>query len=88
MSQPCIIMYHQRMRTTIDLPDHLLVEAKKHAAERRIPLTRLVEESVRSYLSEQRMRRAEVPGSLPLLRDPAPRPGIDLDDTSRLWELE
>ena len=83
-----IMMYHKSMRTTIDLPDHLLVEAKKWAAERRIPLTRLVEESLRSYLSEQRMRRREVPEDLPVLRDAAPLPGVDLDDTSRLWEIE
>ncbi|MGH9381086.1 MAG: DUF6364 family protein [Thermoanaerobaculia bacterium] len=76
------------MRTTIDLPGHLLVEAKKYAAERRVSLTRLVEESLRSYLSEQRMRRTEVPESLPVLRNPAPLPGVDLNDTSRLWELK
>jgi hypothetical protein len=76
------------MRTTVDLPDHLLVEAKKLAAERRVPLTRVFEESVRSYLSEQRLRRTGPPVQLPVLREPALRPGIDLDDTSRLWELE
>jgi len=27
------------MRTTVDLPDHLLVDAKKLAAERHVPLT-------------------------------------------------
>jgi len=42
------MMYHQRMRTTVDLPVHLLVEAKKLAAERRLPLTRVFEDSVRS----------------------------------------
>ncbi len=77
------------MRTTIDLPDHLLVEAKQLAAERHLSFTRLVEESVRLYLSEQRARRAgPEPPPLPLLREPALRAGIDLDDTSRLWELE
>ena len=78
------------MRTTVDLPEHLLVEAKKLAAERRVPLTRVFEESVRSYLSEQRMRAAATPlrPRLPVLRKPALRPGVDLDDTSRLWELE
>lgn len=80
------MMYHSRMRTTIDLPDHLLLEAKRCAAERRVPLTRLVEESLRSYLSEQRMRRKQAPDTLPLLQDPVPL--LDLNDTSRLWELE
>lgn len=76
------------MRTTINLPDHLLVDAKKLAAERHVPLTRLLEESLRAYLSEQRLRRHEEPAPLPVLTQPAPMPGVDLDDTSKLWELE
>jgi hypothetical protein len=76
------------MRTTVDLPAHLLVEAKKLAAERRLPLTRVFEESVRAYLSEQRTRSAAAPVRLPVLRAPALVPGVDLDDTSRLWEIE
>ena len=76
------------MRTTIDLPDHLLVDAKKLAAERHVPLTWLLEESLRSYLSEQRLRTKEEPIPLPVLPNPAPVPGVDLDDTSRLWESE
>jgi hypothetical protein len=81
-------MYHLRMRTTIDLPDHLLIAAKKLAAERRVPLTRLFEESLRCYLSEQRMRVVEPSSTLPVLRDPVPMPGVNLDDTSQLWEVE
>jgi hypothetical protein len=83
-------VYHlYAMRTTIDIPEHLLVEAKQLAAERRLPLTRLFEDSLRLYLGEQRLKRAQgEPAPLPLLRDPVPVEGIDLDDTSRLWELE
>ena len=82
-------MCHNRiMRTTIDLPDHLLVDAKKLAAERHVPLTRLLEESLRAYLSDQRLRVREKPTRLPVLTAPAPVAGVDLDDTSRLWELE
>jgi len=76
------------MRTTIDLPDPLFLDAEKLAAERHVPLTRLLEESLRSYLSEQRLRTREEPAPLPVLPDPAPVPGVDLDDTSRLWEAE
>lgn len=76
------------MRTTIDLPDHLLVDAKKLAAERRMPLTRLLEESLRAYLGEERLRQRKEPAPLPVLTEPSPLPGVDLDDTSRLWELE
>ncbi len=78
------------MRTTVTLPDHLLLEAKKLAAERRVPLTRVIEESVRSYLAQARAptgsgARIE---SLPVVPRARPMPGLDLDDTSALWELE
>jgi hypothetical protein len=51
--------------------------------------TRLFEDSLRLYLGEQRSQRAQAgPTPLPLLRDPVPVEGIDLDDTSRLWDLK
>jgi hypothetical protein len=77
------------MRTTIDIPEHLLVEAKQLAAERHVSLTRLFEDSLRFYFSEQRQRRAQAgPTPLPILRDPVPCGVVSLDDTSRLWEIE
>lgn len=72
----------------MDLPDYLLVESKKLAAERRVPLARVFEESVRAYLSEQRRRSPVTSCLLPVLREPALVPGVDLNDTSRLWEIE
>ncbi len=83
------VYHHRIMRTTVDIPDHLLVEAKQLAAERHVPLTRLFEDSLRLYLGEQRSRQAQdAPAPLPLLRDAVPVAGIDLGDTSRLWEIE
>lgn len=83
------VYHHRIMRTTVDIPDHLLVEAKQLAAEQHVPLTRLFEDSLRLYLGEQRLRRAQdAPAPLPLLRDPVPVAGVDLNDTSRLWEME
>lgn len=83
------MMYHKSiMRTTIDLPEHLLVDAKKLAAERRMSFTRVVEESLRAYLSEQRMRAADPAAPLPVLERPVVVEGVDLDDTSRLLEIE
>lgn len=82
------MMYHQRMRTTVDIPEHLLVEAKKLAVDRRLPLTRLFEESLREYLAAQRRSRSEPPPPLPVYSHVTPAADVDFDDTSRLWELE
>ncbi len=78
------------MRTTINLPDALLVEAKKLAAKKGTSLTRVLEESLRLYLAEERARAqsARRPRSLPIIRDAVPQPGVDLDDTSTLLEVE
>jgi hypothetical protein len=76
-----------QMRMTIDLPEHLLAQARQLAAERDLPLARLLEDSLRLYLGTQRARGAQAePPPLPLLRDPVPIEGVDLADTSRLWE--
>jgi hypothetical protein len=77
------------MRTTITLPDQLLIDAKRLAAERRTSLTRLLEESLRRYIAEERSRamNREAPSPLPVVREARPVAGVDLDDTSSLWEL-
>ena len=77
------------MRTTINLPDHLLVEAKKVAADRNTSFTSLLEDSLRTYLAEERARglRERRPLALPVLRQPRPNKGVDLDDSSALLEL-
>jgi hypothetical protein len=51
-----------RMKTTLDLPDELLIEAKKRAAEERRPLRALVEEGLRLVLRkpERRQRKRQV----------------------------
>jgi hypothetical protein len=42
------------MKTTIELPDELLIEAKKRAAGLRVPLKSIVEQSLRSGLRSLR----------------------------------
>ena len=76
------------MRTTIDVPDDLFVEAERVAAERQVPLALLVAESLRAYLADQGLATTRAAPSLPVLRAPVPAAGVDLADTSRLWELE
>jgi len=60
------------MKTTLELPDELLIEAKKRAAEQRRPLRALVEEGLRLALRKperqsrkKQVRLITVKGSLP-----------------------
>lgn len=76
------------MRTTVNIPDHLMMEAKKLAVARRVPLAAVFEESLRLYLSECRARRTRSPRSrLPVTDAGRPVSGVDLDDVSELLEL-
>ena len=69
------------MKTTIELPDDLFIDAKKLAAELRVPLRQLVEEGLRSRLARpvrprRRARRigwVVVDGGLPAGLDVADR---------------
>jgi hypothetical protein len=75
------------MRTTIDLPDELLIAAKKRAAELRCSLRELFERGLRHELSAARATRPRrkrtirwvtVRGGLP--------PGLDLSDRERMHD--
>ena len=77
------------MRTTIDVEDHLLLEAKQLAAARRTSLTAVLEDSLRAYLAEARSRKAPSRRrTLPVNTRSKPARGVDLNDTSKLLELE
>jgi len=60
------------MKTTLDLPDELLIQAKKAAAEQRRPLRAIVEEGLRLVLGgvhrpprKREVRLITVKGGLP-----------------------
>jgi hypothetical protein len=59
-------MVHGPMRTTLDLSDDLIAEAKAFAASERLTLTRLIEEGLALRL---RQRRVAPP---PVARPPLP----------------
>jgi hypothetical protein len=73
------------MRTTIDISDELLRQAKKRAADERTPLRRLIEAALRLYLSGRPRGRGyklhwrTEKGRL--------RPGVRLDDRDALLDL-
>ncbi len=74
------------MKTTVDLPDDLLIRAKKRAAETRTPLRVLIERGLRHELEGQRrsapgpaqrkIRWVVATGGLPQ--------GVDVSDRSSL----
>jgi hypothetical protein len=74
------------MKTTVDLPDELLIRAKKRAAETRTSLRLLIERGLRRELASpgsssarrgaRKIRWVTAPGGLP--------PGLDVSDRSSL----
>lgn len=75
------------MKTTVDLPDDLLIAAKKRAAEQRTTLRALLERGLRSQLrpararargGKRRIRLVTVQGGLP--------PGLDVADRAAMHE--
>jgi hypothetical protein len=79
------------MKTTIDIPEELLVRAKKRAAELRRPLRTLVTEGLRGQLgvppgrsrrtgdpARRRIRWVTTAGGLP--------PGLDVTDRVRMHD--
>jgi hypothetical protein len=72
------------MRTTLDLDDRLLKQAKREALERGETLTKFVEGAIRSRLAE--------PAQLPpfrlelLTKRGEARPGVDWDDRDSIYE--
>lgn len=73
------------MKTTVNLPDDLMIEVKKAAAERRTTIRDLVERGLRHELSapaeearpRPRIRWVTVDGGLP--------PGLDLADRAATY---
>jgi hypothetical protein len=75
------------MKTTIDLPDDLLIEVKKHAAERRTTIRALVERGLRRELSDSEPRTA---AGQPLIRwitvEGGLPQGLDVADRARMMD--
>ncbi len=75
------------MRTTVRLDEHLLAEAKKHAAESGKTLTSLLEEALRESLSRRKTHAKSKPVRLKTVKGGGVRAGVDLDDSAALLDL-
>ncbi|HEU0074525.1 MAG TPA: DUF6364 family protein [Dehalococcoidia bacterium] len=75
------------MRTTINLDDELLKEAKMAAAATGRSLTELVEEALRERLALRKASSERQRVSLRTFKGEGLRPGVDLDDSAALLEI-
>lgn len=75
------------MRTTVRLDEHLLAEAKKHAAESGRTLTAVLEQALRESLARRNQQARAKPVRLKTVRGSGTRPGVDLDDSAALLDL-
>jgi hypothetical protein len=74
------------MRTTVYLPDDLLKEIKKLAAESHTTVTAIIEDALRERLG-RRQRPTVPPVHLTTFGGGGLQPGADLDDTAALLDL-
>ena len=80
-------MYDAVMRTTIDLPEPMLQNAKALAAQRHTTLSDVVEDALRSHLASR--QASEVPEfRLHTVKGTVVDPTIDLDRTSSILIAE
>jgi hypothetical protein len=76
------------MKTTIDLPDELLISAKKRAAEQRRSLRSLLVEALRNQLSRNAPRTGKKP-RIPwdkITVDAGLPPGLDVSNREAMYE--
>lgn len=74
------------MRTTLDIDDALARAARQQAAQEGRPLTRLIEDALRSYLAPKSRSTEGFELSL-LTKGGRTLPGVDLTDRDALYDL-
>ena len=74
------------MRTTIRLPDDLLKEAKRLAAESDRTLTSVIEDALRAALARAEEKEDGGPPKLTTFGRGWTLPGVDLDDSASLLD--
>ena len=75
------------MRTTVNVDDHLLAEAKQLAAKTHRPLGAVVDDALRVLLHRSGDTRRPERQSLPTDGGTGLQPGVDLDDRDAVAEL-
>jgi hypothetical protein len=77
------------MRTTLDLDDDLLIEAKRLAAERRTTLTAVLEDALRIVVRRAGEPKRRRRSTLPTFGVPGEgfMPGVDISDNVALLDV-
>ena len=75
------------MKTTIQLDDQLLSEAKQRAAQTGRTLKAVIEDALREALVRTDVQRSQARVCLQTFKGRGTQPGVDLDDTSSLLDL-
>jgi len=83
----CHISILESMRTTVRLDDDLLREAKRHAAEKGMTLTALLDQALREILSREERTPVVDRLELPTFRGRGLQPGVNLDDAVSLRDI-
>jgi hypothetical protein len=66
------------MRTTLNLDDQILAQAKHQALEENTTLAQLIENALRESLAKPKMKRKKI--KLITASGPGVKPGVDLDN--------
>lgn len=75
------------MRTTLNIDDHLLTDARILAARTGRTLTAVIEDALREALSRDSGAQPEAaPFAFPTFAGTGPAPGVDLDDSASLLD--
>ena len=74
-----------RMRTTLDIRNEILANAKRKAIEDNITLTEIVERALRAYVSSGRGRKRSVMQKWIVVKGRR-FPRVDISDRDRLFE--
>lgn len=75
------------MRTTLDVDEALLREAKLEAVRSGRTLTAVIEDALRESMARKRAQSKREPIELPVVTGPGVMPGVDLSSTAALFDL-
>lgn len=75
------------MRITIRLDDQLLKSAKRLAHDTGMSLTAVIEDALRQVLSRRAIKQPRSRVKLTTVSGRGVRPGVDLDDSSALFDF-